>query len=100
MTVTPRRGVLAKLAPEAEGPARPAEAGAPHATMDQRHETFVPPVLAVPAPGHGRLRERGCHAPRLIRSIGLQVALSQDRFGRREIGQLADLPHDADALPT
>ena len=36
----------------------------------------------------------------VIGSIRLHVALSQDRFVCREIGQLADLPYDADTLPT
>lgn len=31
-----------------EGPALAAGSGAPHAVIDQRHETFVPHVLAVP----------------------------------------------------
>src|SRR5207249_2735699 len=35
----------------------------------------------------------------VIRSIRLHVALRQDRLVCREIGQLADLPDDADAFP-
>lgn len=31
-----------------DGPAAPAPAGAPHATIDQRNETFVPRVLGIP----------------------------------------------------
>jgi plastocyanin len=48
VTAAPEAGTpLADAVVLLEGPAVPAPAGAPHATMDQRHHTFIPHVMAV-----------------------------------------------------
>jgi plastocyanin len=47
-TVRTDAGPVADAVVLLEGPALAARNGAPHAIVDQRHETFVPHVLAVP----------------------------------------------------